>query len=79
MTVQIALRLPEDVVAYIDELVRSGKARSRADVVARALARDLRRQKAADDLVTLLADHHPTENDFDELARTASGTLLELD
>jgi metal-responsive CopG/Arc/MetJ family transcriptional regulator len=37
MSTQIAVRLPEELVEYVDSLVREG-AGSRATVVARALA-----------------------------------------
>ena len=49
MTIQIAVRLPDDLVAYVDEQVTSGSATSRAAVVARALERDRRRQVAEHD------------------------------
>ena len=42
MTTQIAIRLSDDMVAFIDDLVRSGDAGSRAAVVSRALERERR-------------------------------------
>ena len=44
MTIQVALRLSEDLVAYLDGEVEAGRARSRTEVVSRAL-RDTRRQE----------------------------------
>lgn len=49
MTKQIAVRLPDDLVAFVDEVVESGAERSRAAVVSRALSRERRRAIAARD------------------------------
>ena len=53
MTVQIAIRLPDDMVAFIDKSVAAGNARSRAALVARALEREMRRQAAEQDAAIL--------------------------
>jgi Arc/MetJ-type ribon-helix-helix transcriptional regulator len=42
MTIQIAVRLSEETVEYLDNQVRLGRAKSRADIVDRALARERR-------------------------------------
>ena len=42
MSKQIAVRLPDELVAFIDDVVESGSERSRAAVVARALERERR-------------------------------------
>jgi Arc/MetJ-type ribon-helix-helix transcriptional regulator len=47
MTTQIAVRLPDELVAFIDELVASGRFDSRAAVVTRELKR-LKRRLAAE-------------------------------
>jgi Arc/MetJ-type ribon-helix-helix transcriptional regulator len=49
MTKQITVRLPDELVAFVDEVVASGAERSRAAVVSRALAREWRRAIAARD------------------------------
>lgn len=49
MTKQIAVRLPDELVAFVDEVVESGRERSRAAVVIRALEREQRRTVAAHD------------------------------
>jgi Arc/MetJ-type ribon-helix-helix transcriptional regulator len=49
MSKQIAVRLPDDLVAFVDEVVESGSQRSRAAVVTRALERERRRIIAARD------------------------------
>jgi len=67
---QIAVRLPEDVVEYIDRLVAEGGGASRADVVARALDRERRREVALRD-AAILARSGP-DPDLDRLAAHAA-------
>lgn len=43
MTTQIAVRLPDAVVEFVDAQVRAGEARSRAAFVTSALEREMRR------------------------------------
>ncbi len=72
MTKQIAVRLPEDLVDFVDEQVRSGVSKSRADAVARALVRERRRARAAEDLAVLLAERGVEDPDgLDDLAEFA--------
>ena len=47
MSKQIAVRLADDLVDFVDALVDSGAGRSRAAVVAKALERERRRTIAA--------------------------------
>lgn len=77
MTKQIAVRLPDDVVAFVDELVAEGRAASRAAVVTKALERERRREVAARDAAILAGaggDH-----DLDALARFSVRTALDID
>jgi len=67
MTTQIAVRLPDAVVEFVDAQVRAGEARSRAAFVTSALEREMRRLLAEQD-ARILADH-PQDHDLDELAR----------
>jgi Arc/MetJ-type ribon-helix-helix transcriptional regulator len=53
MSTQIAVRLPDDTVAFLDRLVAEKKAASRAEVIARALERERRREMAARDAAIL--------------------------
>lgn len=46
MSKQIAVRLPDELVEFVDRAVASGEARSRASVVTRALERERRRAVA---------------------------------
>jgi Arc/MetJ-type ribon-helix-helix transcriptional regulator len=55
MSKQIAVRLPDDLVKFVDEVVESGKQRSRAAVVTRALERERRRTIATRDAEILAA------------------------
>jgi antitoxin MazE3 len=49
MSKQIAVRLPDELVDFVDEIVDSGTERSRAAVVTRALERERRRASAERD------------------------------
>jgi metal-responsive CopG/Arc/MetJ family transcriptional regulator len=53
MSTQIAIRLADSLVAELDRVVASGRARSRASLVEAALERELRRLAAASDAETL--------------------------
>ncbi len=53
MTKQIAVRLPDDLVEFVDGIVGSGQELSRAAVVTRALERERRRAVAARDAAIL--------------------------
>jgi Arc/MetJ-type ribon-helix-helix transcriptional regulator len=74
---QIAVRLPDDMVASLDRLVAEGQAPSRASVVERALAREFRRLIAARDAAILAeAGEDP---DLDGLADYAARSALDVD
>jgi len=49
MSTQIAVRLPEEVVEFVDAQVSSGAAKSRADFIWHALKREQRRLVAEQD------------------------------
>ena len=75
MSTQIAVRLPDDLVAFIDQLVRSGDAPSRAAAVTRALERERRRRIAERDAAILAQSGH--DADLDSLAHHASQTTMD--
>jgi len=54
MSTQIAVRLPDELVAYVDRAVATGRVKSRAELVARLIERDARRQRAEEDLQRLI-------------------------
>ncbi|MDQ6909422.1 MAG: antitoxin [Actinomycetota bacterium] len=74
MSRQIAVRLPDDMVEFIDRLVDQGKASSRAAVVAGAVDRERRRQMAERD-AAILAEVGD-DPDLDGLAEFSARTLL---
>lgn len=76
MTKQLTVRLPEDLVEFVDQRVGQGKAASRAAVVARALDRERRREIAERD-AAILALNPDGEDDLDELAALAARTTLD--
>lgn len=49
MSVQIAVRLPDQMVAFLDAVVSEGRAPSRAAVVSSAIEREMRRLAAERD------------------------------
>ena len=67
MSTQIAVRLPDEMVAFLDRTVASGQAASRAAVVASAVEREMRRLLAEQD-AHLLRQHGSTD-DLDDLVR----------
>jgi Arc/MetJ-type ribon-helix-helix transcriptional regulator len=77
MSKQIAIRLPSELVDFVDSRVGSGAERSRATFVARALERERRRVQAAHD-AEILARGGP-DHDLAELAKYAAGLDDDLD
>jgi Arc/MetJ-type ribon-helix-helix transcriptional regulator len=49
MSIQIAVRLPDDMVRFVDQLVEKGRGSSRAAVIVRALDRERRHEMAVQD------------------------------
>ena len=64
MTTQIAVRLPDELVAYVDSLVTQG-ADSRAAVVVRAL--NLYQQQLAGERDAQILEESGDYDDFDDL------------
>ncbi|ELB91918.1 hypothetical protein [Rhodococcus opacus] len=80
MSVQIAVRLPDEIVAFVDGEVRDHRAPSRAALVLRALEREQRRQVAARDAEILSRAPGGDDPDgLDDLARHAAGLFSDLD
>ncbi len=77
MSKQIAVRLPAELVAYVDAVVESGGARSRAAVVTRALERDRRRTVATGDAEILARTG--ADSELAGLAEHAAGVRSDLD
>jgi Arc/MetJ-type ribon-helix-helix transcriptional regulator len=75
MSKQIAVRLPDELVAFVDDVVESGRQPSRAAVVANALERERRRAAAARD-AEILAATGP-DPDLEGLAEFAAGVRVD--
>jgi Arc/MetJ-type ribon-helix-helix transcriptional regulator len=56
MSTQIAVRLPDEMVAFIDRTVAAGKSASRAALVTAAVEREMRRLAAERDADLLSAE-----------------------
>lgn len=62
MSTQIAIRLPDEAVQFVDAQVANGAAKSRADFIWHAIQREQRRLTAAEDAaiyVAMGAAHEP--------------------
>jgi Arc/MetJ-type ribon-helix-helix transcriptional regulator len=77
MSKQVAVRLPDDLVEFMDDVVASGSERSRAAVVKRALERERRRAIAARD-AAILARTGP-DPELEGLAEHALAQFADLD
>lgn len=77
MSIQIAVRLQESTVEFLDRLVADGQATSRASVVEQALAREFRRLVAARDAAILAASG--ADPDLDGLADYAARAPLDIE
>ena len=72
---QLTVRLPDDLVEFIDGRVKHGEASSRAAVVAAAVDRERRRELAVRDAVILAGTGDV--DDLDELAAFAAQIPLD--
>lgn len=75
MSRQLTVRLPDELVEFIDQRVERGEATSRAAVVAAAVDRERRREIAARDAEILA--RVASGDDLDDLAAFAAGTPLD--
>lgn len=75
MSKQIAVRLADELVDFVDAIVESGTERSRAAVVTRALERERRRMVSARDAEILAATGPDPE--LAGLAKHAAGIPLD--
>jgi len=69
-TTQIAVRLDDKYVAFLDEEVKAGKARSRAELVESALEREIRRRLYEAEVAQVLAQ--PADPELDEWVSAAA-------
>lgn len=73
MSTQIAVRLPDEMVAFLDRAVAEGRAPSRAALVASAVEREMRRLLAEHDAAILR--HHGSTDDLDDLVWWATARV----
>lgn len=77
ISTQIAVRLPDDLVAYVDQAVAEGRVKSRAEFVTRLIARDAQRRRAEEDLQRLIEAGALDDVDAFAMARATSATPLD--
>ena len=78
MSTQIAVRLPDELVAELDSLVQSGEEPSRASIVETALLRELRRRVWVRE-VAILTAHGSSYEDLEGLDAYLNRSLEALD
>jgi metal-responsive CopG/Arc/MetJ family transcriptional regulator len=80
MSIQIAVRVPDDLVAFVDETVKVEGASGRAAIVTRALERERRRLAAERDaeIYARLAAGRDAD-DLDELTGWAAAQPMDID
>ncbi|MES2170414.1 MAG: YlcI/YnfO family protein [Actinomycetota bacterium] len=79
MTKQIAIRLPDELVDFIDGLVASGAEASRAAIVTRALKRERRRLSVQRDIEILRDSGGEPYPDLVGLTEWASRQPMDID
>lgn len=79
MTTQIAVRLPDELVRYVDAQVAEGAASSRADLITRVLAREERRQRALADIERMRQAGMSGYPDLDGARQATCRRTIELD
>ena len=77
MSTQIAVRLPDELVAYVDQAVASGRVKSRAELVSRLISRDARRQRAEEDLQRLIEAGSLDDPEALAMARATAATPID--
>ncbi|MGE5762738.1 MAG: ribbon-helix-helix domain-containing protein [Mycobacterium leprae] len=77
MTTQIAVRLSDEDLGYIDQLVAEGKAKSRADAVRGFIDAARKASRDAADAAAYAATDDP--DDLEALARWAGGQRLDVE
>lgn len=76
VSTQIAVRLPDEMVAFLDRSVATGKVSSRAALVVSAVEREMRRLTAEQD-AQILRTHGPADDLDDLVTWTATHATVE--
>lgn len=79
MTIQIAVRLPDELVKELDNMIGRGRFASRTDAVRTALEQLLAdaREAELDDAIVAGYRAVPDEDEFDGMAEAAARALVE--
>lgn len=75
MSKQVTVRLPDELVEFIDRAVERGEASSRAAAVAHAIEWERRREIATRDAAILASKAN--DDEFDDLAEYAANTPMD--
>ena len=76
MTIQIAVRVPDELISFIDDAVAEGSARSRTDFVVSAIEAHMRRLLAERDAQIL---REQPEDELDDLVDWTMNSLQTLE
>jgi len=79
MSTQIAVRLPDEQVAFLDREVAQGHAGSRAQLVGKALRRMEREQVAAHDLEVIIASGGNPYSELEGMLEALASTYPGID
>ena len=79
MSTQIAVRLPDAQVAFLDREISQGRASSRAELVSKALRRMERERLAARDLEIIIASGGNPYSDLEGMLEQLVTSYPELD
>lgn len=79
MKTQIAVRLEDDAVRFLDDQVAEGHAVSRAELIGRLVAREARRQQALKDIETMRLAGVAGYPDLVRMHEVAARRPIELD
>jgi Arc/MetJ-type ribon-helix-helix transcriptional regulator len=79
VTQQIAVRLPDDIVEFIDQQIADGRASSRADAVKRAVQREKRRILAERDAAIYAAIRNDADPELEAWVDHAAQVHLDID
>lgn len=76
MSVQMTVRITQELATFVDTAVEAGEG-SRADVINRALSRELRRRRAMRDaqIYAVQVDPELDSDSYAEWARTSAGPV----
>jgi Arc/MetJ-type ribon-helix-helix transcriptional regulator len=79
VSTQIAVRLPDDLLTFIDEEIRAGRAKDRASIVRAGLERMRRQAAQAEEIALITSIQGEPYPDLSGLAEHAARTPLHLD